>query len=535
MLQVSPHPILKAPSPEQARDMGFDQFKELINKREQLIKLERENPYKYGYEPQIWKKARELLKQFGELLIMGGNRGSKTEFAAKEMVKTMVENPGAEIACFQADEGASIEMQQKVIWKYLPPEWKAAKPSKICNILYNPKTGFAGNRFVAPNGSICNFRYYTQGTDCMQGAEWGPYIGVWNDELVPIEFIKEQRFRVATRDAKILNTFTPIKGASPTVMEYLRGAKTLETSPAPWIFDLLGMHEDVPRVQMAGDGKDAAIIYFHSADNLYGNPASVKKKLIGQNRDEILCRAYGIPFKVAKVMFPRFGKHHIIPDARIPKEGTNYHIMDPAKGRNHFMLWIRVTASQHCYVYRESPCPDRYVEGVGFPGNWAEPSGQKLDGAPGSAQEYWGWGYNDYKREIEKLEVNEHVTFRYMDSRAAKDPIPGETENTTLLEQYENIGLYFDPTPGKNIDEGVEMINNYLSWDVSQTWGPENCADLYIAQSCKNLIFAMETWGDNDGQKSATKDPIDCLRYFVLTDPIFVQTGRGQIHEGGYV
>ena len=40
-----------------------------------------------------------------------------------------------------------------------------------------------------------------------------------------------------------------------------------------------------------------------------------------------------------------------------------------------------------------------------------------------------------------------------------------------------------------------------------------NAPALYVSEDCKNVIWALETWKDLDGEASATKDPIDDLRY----------------------
>ena len=62
-----------------------------MERRGLRIYREQADPFRYGYEPDHWKAAEEFLKENDELLISGGNRSSKTEFAAKYCVKRLME------------------------------------------------------------------------------------------------------------------------------------------------------------------------------------------------------------------------------------------------------------------------------------------------------------------------------------------------------------------------------------------------------------------------------------------------------------
>lgn len=530
----TPHPILTLPTQEQAQAMGFDAFKELIEKRERVIENEKTDPYYHGFEPPLWDRARKLLEEHQELLILGGNRAGKSEFAAKEIVRTMVNNPSARVVCFQSNHSNSVEMQQSLIWKYLPLSWKNAKSNRQTNIRYSVKNGFTDNTFVAPNLSQCWFRNYSQDLQSVEGAEYGPGTACWFDELVPLEWVRTVRFRLVTRAAKMLITFTPIQGMSPLVREYLTGAITEEDEEAELLEDKNGKREMVPRIQQAGGGRDSRILYFHTKDNAYGGYDTLKKTLAGETRSNILCRAYGVPQKQMAALFPRFGSKHIVRANQIPEEGTNYHVVDPSYGRNFFMIWARVATDGKIYVYREFPCPGTYIEGVGWPGHWAEPDGKKMDGRKGPAQDSFGFGLDRYIEEIKKLEGNEHMQFRYMDSRFGMAPTPTKTGNTTLIEQFENHEMFFEPTPGVKLEEGITLINSLLDYDTTRDIDATNCPQLYVSEECENTIFALQTWGNHDGTKSATKDPVDCLRYLCLVEPTYLDVHAPQLSQGGY-
>ena len=90
-----PHPIFRLPSREDAAvacktPEGEKEFREATERRGLRIYREQADPFRYGYEPDHWKAAEEILKENDELLISGGYRSSKTEFAAKYCVKRSI-------------------------------------------------------------------------------------------------------------------------------------------------------------------------------------------------------------------------------------------------------------------------------------------------------------------------------------------------------------------------------------------------------------------------------------------------------------
>jgi hypothetical protein len=79
--------------------------------------------------------------------------------------------------------------------------------------------------------------------------------------------------------------------------------------------------------------------------------------------------------------------------------------------------------------------------------------------------------------------------------------------------------MYFTPAPGLRIEEGVALINDALAHDPSQPLSPINEPKLYISKKCENLIYSLREWTGADGEKGASKDPIDCLRYLMVITP----------------
>ncbi len=285
-----------------------------------------------------------------------------------------------------------------------------------------------------------------------------------------------------------------------------------------------------------------AVVLLNGSDNPFGKPLSVFT-LNASASEEIGNRYfYGFAKKGMARMFPKFDrKVHVIPDSAVPSFGTNYQWEDPAGGRNSFLTWIRVTAKA-AYVYREWP-GNYEIPGQGVPGPWALPHGKLGDGQKGPAQESFGFGLIQQKMEIARLEgwkdalktrpenlseaefvkswfaengAREVVVRRFIDSRYASTPHMEDDRPVTLLENYADVGLFYELTPGDDVSEGVKLLNDRFSYDPTRPIDALNCPRLFIAESCKNTIFALETWRNAEKSKGATKDPIDNLRYFVL-------------------
>ena len=646
----APHPVMPLPSLTRAQLLGPERLRDYLVKRREAMRREVENPLVYGYEPPIWrvcyalaghnphvgtpredafaawsKRMREHLtfdRPVRAILALGGNRTAKTEMAAKMMMQDLLSAPDRRAWAFHETEPMSVDVQQKRVFKFFPPELRdETVRSKKEYISFTGQNGFSGNKFTLHNLSDARFRFYGQGVESLQGDELDY---CWCDELMPLEFDRELRFRVATRDGLLLITYTPIHGHNPTTQLYVKGAKVVKEIDAfmlpkdggPWdIARTLGFESDeawkeaqtkhgknpigplsipedcdkwltgersqpavppgrqfhrLPRVlKCHSENPDdtSAVVYFNSMDNPFGNPASVISKAINDraNTDQIKIRVYGFTVATAQARFSKFREEiHVVPAKSIPpaKDGTNYQVMDPAGHRPYTMLWAR--AVKHgIYIYREWPCPRREVIGYGFPGPWAV-NGKDPDGVAGPAQKMTGLSYLDYKREIAEAEGwegykrgisnaellklrpagGENVRVRFIDPRAAGTEIKTLDGVKTLLTSLDDIGLFFEPAPGDDIDDGCAEIDNWLAYDTEREIDFSNRPKLYISDECENLIFALKTWvgwrrpaDGNTGamnMKGATKDFIDKLRYLALAGIDYVPEASLGTVGGGY-
>jgi len=566
-VKQTPHPLLPAFTLEQRRAIvqakGVEHLARLIEEREQVIARAKADPLRYGFRLPVWEDAERLLQTHDELLVLGGNRAGKSEWAARYVVEkllptledgTLDMEADRRAWCLQTTDKASIEMQQPIVWKYLPPEIRQmGKRGITTNISYTEKNGFSEQTFVLPNHSRCRFLNYKMDISVIEGGELDV---IWADELVPADWVKTLRYRIVTRGGKLILTFTPKAGYSATVRDCLAGATIIETRPAP----LLNPHKvhvrgcppgHMPYI-LQGHQRSLAIICFFSEFNPFGGYEKLIEKLEGKSDTEIKVRAYGWAERLEGKAFPSFDrKIHVVPKEKIPKIGTRYMATDPAGARNWFMSWFIVDPAGRLYLYRE--WPDRQTFG-----DWAVP-GAKPDGEPGPAQmmnvisgivplkevmlraEGWEWNGKEWQRGPQTEDIFE----RKMDPRMGETEVPSDQAGKTLIqymaeEQMDEHGnvtgpsLVFHPGDASTVENGLRAINAYLEGTMrkDQPITPLNCPSLYISEECEQTIFALEEYTGRDGMKGALKDVVDPLRMICRSAPEYLDETSLEVTGG---
>ncbi len=358
--------------------------------------------------------------------------------------------------------------------------------------------------------------------------------------------------------SKLASSATPAEAAATPAGEWQTARRRLEHAPAVQVGSRL--FEAVPRVGRCAGGR-RAVVWFHSADNPFGYPRNLVSEMAGLDTERIRCRLYGVVTPSQKSIFARFKRDvHVVKAEAIPKQGTRYLLMDPAPGRNMFMLWILVSGKKR-YVYREFP-GNYLLPDVGNPGPWAKTSGKKNgdnDGARADGAQSFGWGVARYKAVIAWLEgwvgwklwaerhgsgdaktwprtnlgepiwptteemdawedpagggyADEPVHQRLMDPRGG-GAVHLDTEGvSTPLGDFNALGVAVDAAFSGTVTSGVEAMISALDYTA------EKEPDLYVCEDCVNTVYAMENWKNLDGEASATKDPVDCCRYSFSSD-----------------
>jgi len=351
----------------------------------------------------------------------------------------------------------------------------------------------------------------------MSPAEGIPFVhnvGWWADELIPQTWLDTLRYRLVTRDAVGLVTFTAIEGYSPTVKEYLNGVRTEEDVEA----DLIPGYR-VPIVQQP-KREDSKVIYFHTKDNPYGGYERIKKTLKGAHRDDILCRAYGVPVKPMAGKFPKFSDiHNVVKHEEIPFikdkdcDVTHYMVIDPSGAKPWFITWFGVTSMDEIYVWAEFP---DYAYG-----DWADMS-KGTKGRPGDAAKPNGYGFLDYRDRIEEVEEGVKIFERLIDPRLGAARYQKEDMQTSIMDELINVGIDVIPAPGYDEDTGLQAINTLLAWDDTRPMDMGNKPKLFFSDRCQQTIYAMTEYTGLLGKDEPTKDPVDCVRYAATAGIVYI-------------
>jgi len=464
---------------------------------------------------------RQSLEEYDEVITFGGNRSGKTTGCAKMVMEAVTQNQDGHVVCFSQNADTSVKVQQAAIWEMMPKEFKRKTKSIEGYINFSMQNGFTGSSFIFPDTRTrVDFKTYTQFSNnqtILEGFEFGfrgsdsLNIGAWLDEyLGDAALVNTLRFRLATRNSKMLLGFTPIDGYTPFVAEYLKGAETLKTRRA----ELLG--RDVP-VQQYSPERDAGIVYLHSDENPFGGYDRIAKDLKTASEDTIMVRAYGLPTKSMTSLVPNFSpeinvlsdepnKYNItFPDL---DELTWYQVVDPAFARNYVAIWAGVSEDEEIFIRREWPDRDTY-------GEWA------LFGDPkwryGPAAKKMGYDVQKYCELFEEIEeeLGINVTERIGDSRFfAKE----NENNTDLFTSFYDYGFSFVPSDGQTEMVGSTSLDDWFFYNPDYKIDEANRPRCYVHKDCGNLIESIISYNSNGKNDEALKDFFDVLRYLRMSN-----------------
>lgn len=588
---LKPHPVLPLPTRQQVlewsgSDAGRKHLERVLSQRAELMRLEKEDPLRYMFEPQTWKDTRQLIKNLNdEIYTSGANREGKSTFWPKFIIEEML-NRKIEVACFHNTATTSKRQQQRAFFNMLPPEWRArAQTGKRWRkggggenvyLNYEPANGFTGDQFILPQtGSICYFFNYGQANSVWEGPE---YDIMYFEEGVTLPIIETSRYRRGRERPLLLAiNFTPKWGHTPVFANQIAGAEIVQTRPAR-LLDQDRVHVKgcppghMPYI-MKGRRKGSAVIFYHNQMNPMGAGKEIAKELVGAPTSRVMIRAYGWADKLATSAFPRFGKAHIITWKRflelVKRGGTFYCSSDPAGERNWFIQWWFATPEGWHILYREWPDQPRYEEWALSPGEVDDSeSGRKNDWRPGPAQRmdagrsipsykaliltHEGWRYDTNK----KLWVHdaphefgapglERIRRRVMDPRFGGTPAPSADEGVTPIDimgqkgQHDAEGrlmpeMLWEQAPGTGIEESVQLLADDMDWVETEELSVVNCPKFYIVERCEQSIVAFTEFTMAGTLKNALKDPIDAARYYKKSDCRYEAPGAMRVKKGGF-
>jgi hypothetical protein len=518
------HPILPR---EHFSDWSQEEVANYARNRQQVERNAEENPVGTGWTLPMWSLVMENWDKYQNIVILGGNRSSKSMMASRLCVWAAATIPESEIRCYHVNEDRSIEDQQRMVWDALPSSVKNLPTKKGIShsVQYSQKNGFTDNICILPpvpghrrGGSIKfgNYRQYSQDAQVLEGFK--AHV-CWLDEECPQKMFETLQYRTVDYHGRLILTFTTLTGWTPLVQDILGKTRTIKKRYA----HLLGT--ELPIMQESLSRPGTVIYYFWTEDNTFIDTRDFLVKIKGRPRDEILARAYGIPTKSITGVFPSFNKEvNVIPHEKLPwlnlkkddkgKEipypVTRYMAIDPAGAKNWFCLWVAIDPAGTRWVYREWPDYD----------DWALP-GSTAEGKPGPAQKGSSKGIKEYVELIRNMENGEEIYERLIDPRLGNSEKQSMEGATTIISDLDDADMTVIPAPGVDIEDGLQRINNLLAYDEGKPIDSMNGPKIYISERCQNLIFAMSEYTAKGGRSEATKDPIDCLRYIEVSNPEF--------------
>ncbi len=514
------HDILKDWSQEDLARYVFD--------RDRATRNAEENPVGAGWTLPMWELAMENWGKYKNIIILGGNRSTKSVFASRLCVGAALGIPEAEVRCYHVNEDRSIEDQQRMIWDALPVSIKNLPTKKGVNhsITWSQKNGFTDNICILPpvpgyrRGGTIKFGNYKQYQQDAQVAEGFKSHVIWGDEEMPQKMFETLQYRTVDYHGRIILTFTTLTGWTPLVQDILGKTRTLKKRFAP----LIG--RELPIMQESLSRPGTVIYYFWTEDNAFIDTVDFIATTKGRQRDEIMARAYGVPTKSVTGVFPSFSKEiNVVPHEQLPfvkdknYKCTRYMAIDPAGQKNWFMVWVAVDPAGTRWIYREWPDFE----------NWALP-GNTVEGKPGPAQKGSSKGIKEYVEMILAMEDGEEIYERFIDPRLGNSEKQSMEGATTIISDLDDADMTVIPAPGVDIEDGLQRINNLLAYDENKPIDSLNSPKLYISERCQNVIYAMSEYTAKGGRTEATKDPIDCIRYIEVSNPEYYETTAAEIH-----
>ena len=525
-LTFTQHPLLEAPTDEEILLLAEKDPKllgELHRAHEGRIQASQADPLRYGFDLAGWERIQEGLSKYNECLTLGGNRSGKTTGCAKILMKAVTENTDGHVVCFSQNADTSIKVQQAAVWEMMPKEFRKKTKGIEGYINYSMQNGFTGSSFIFPDTRTrVDFKTYTQFSNnqtILEGFEFGfskpggLNLGAWLDEyLGDAALVNTLRFRLATRNSKLLIGFTPIDGFTPFISEYLKGAETLETREA----ELLN-YKQVPVKQYSPD-RDASVVYLHSDENPFGGYERIAKDLKGRSTEDIMVRAYGIPVKSMTSLLPLFSTEvNVLGDKpnkygmkmpKIDKDFTVYQVVDPAGARNYSAIWAAVNEDEDIYILRDWPDRATY-------GEWA------LFGDPkwkyGPASKKIGLDVRGYVELFEEIE--DEMGIKVMERIGDSRYFARENENNTdLFASFEDYGMVFLPSDGKTEDIGITAVDEWFTYNPNFDIDDANRPRCFIHEDCENLIDSLINYNSNGKMDEALKDFFDLIRYLRMSN-----------------
>lgn len=129
-----------------------DRLAAYVQARKQAEENALNNPVGAGWTLPTWELVMKNWDKYPIIIILGGNRSTKSTLAARLCVWAAGTIPEADIRCYHVNEDRSIQDQQMLVYDSLPAQIKAIPTKKGPNhsLQYSQKNGFTDNICILP-------------------------------------------------------------------------------------------------------------------------------------------------------------------------------------------------------------------------------------------------------------------------------------------------------------------------------------------------------------------------------------------------
>lgn len=641
LTRPKPHPILWTPTAEQvdrflATAEGAQRYTDWLNAHEERLRQAEADPLYHGLDLDCWKIAdQQLADPDLDLQInFGWNRGGgKTYRALKRLCEAALEYPANGSAGYLVlgeTEDSLKFVQMPLVWMFLRKYigHLNGRQKGPCRVTHKPGTGFTEGLVIIPSGPLRNeagdivdfrstsniwFDTYKGDPGKYEGREFGgrlpiigrtasgkalvqlskrpdgsliQNVGVVADEGLSLNWLRMVKRRAPYRQAKIIWSYTPIKGITSTIKEAVGTLRVETSAPVDRFVKFENFVPDVPGCpagHLPVTGRCALArtqaVYFHLDRQCFNDYFNIiVADCAGKEQRYIERIAFGYARDTVDRQFGNFGPHNIVKPEHLPARGTNYMICDPADVRPTFTLWVRVVPGlepdkPEYWIYRDWPDAATF-------GEWAVATERELsddtlrgwDGDRGPAQANPDLGYAGQKRvwlECESVSptskerdphrvalqhlikhkgeaivpsIREEIFERVVDSRFGPRLHQVEHGMTCWVWEMEKEHaatatepalepLFFRLADGSAID--LHCIKELLEYQRGPDGTITRPPRLYVSEDCAQVIWALGNYTGKSKEGGASKDVIDCLRYMAGAELLPVEAATFGSRGGG--
>jgi len=333
--------------------------------------------------------------------------------------------------------------------------------------------------FQIKNGSRCVFGSAEQGQLAFESTN---YAFTHIDEPVPRRVYVGIKRGSIDQFAQIVMTFTPIGPWAAWIFRELYSNANLTPKELDKFKVSIFDNPYLPKEAVEEWAKDPTISEIERQARLYGDFTHLVDRIYSSFREDI----------------------NVVPDFNPSPDEFHGMVVDPHTVRPWAIAYFFVNARGDLYFHKEWP-PEDFTK-----------------------MRRSSRGIEDYANLIRKLDSVYPIAIRFMDPNYGprKDMIRG-IAIPSVRDDIARYGLHFDTSVKDDLAYGESRVRSLLAWDDSKPMDSLNRPRLFITESCRNLINAMNFYtaksrpntevADEERREETYKDFADLVRYVAVS------------------